>query len=276
LDRVLIVAQDLRIRRILVSIYHHSPSKLIVLRNEQDPRLLKRAITKATNKLKATIGLESNGKPKSFPFLKGIEEKRLDFFDLPKAISKICGTIDDEHKYGREVVVDVSSGNKSIAIAMYLASIVKGIEPTYSIDGIYGDPDCSELLLKQVEEEEKEHTYSWAIERVQRFPRLPITFEPIRYDMLETLLKKEMEVNSMTEWVGSASKSAIMKGIRAAKQLRKLGYVTEKTDGRGYRMSETGKSIVFLRHCFRHGQQKERKENKKRQLARGERNRLWR
>ena len=136
--RVLIVAQGLEYERILAAISLHHPTKLIILRSKKDvsPDLKDRV-----NKIIEGIvdHIESDQGRLTYPWITQIyhDQHRINFFNLTEAISQIDQIIEMEKQAGNTVTVDLSSGNKIIALALFIACTLQEIPMTYCVAGKY-------------------------------------------------------------------------------------------------------------------------------------------
>jgi hypothetical protein len=74
-----------------------------------------------------------------------------DFFSLPDALSVVHSIIQSETEKGNEVALDVSSGTKIMAIAMFLAGQLDHKPVSYCIASKYFIEDISPTMPSQVQ-----------------------------------------------------------------------------------------------------------------------------
>ena len=136
--RVLIVAQGLEYERILAAISLHHPTKLIILRSQKD---VSSDLSKRVNKIIEGVvaHIQSEQVRVTYPWITQIfhTQHRINFFNLTQAISQIDQIIETEKQAGNAVVVDLSSGNKIIALALFIVCTLQEIPMTYCVAGRY-------------------------------------------------------------------------------------------------------------------------------------------
>lgn len=244
--KVLVVCQGLERDRILAAISVHAPSKVIVLRSHKDVTpMLHDEVEMHIKALKKEIFPEKNPRPFPFVYEVDAENYRVDFFDLTKALTEICAIIKKERDRGNEVEVDVSSGNKIVAIALFLASQIFRIPATYCTAGKY----ASMKMRRQRETLPMQIAFSTK-EKVD-LPLLPLTLEDVHFDILK-VLSREGIVPSVTELIEllgrEPNKSEIVSTSRKLEDLGNYGYIAKRRIGRStrVRITHTGKKVASL------------------------------
>jgi len=244
--RTLIVAQGLEYERILAAVNIHSPNKIIVLRSKNDvTQELSTEIEKHTNRVKEYITSERRGL-RLFPFISEIDTSsfKVDFFDISLAVSEILTIIKGELDQGNEVHVDISSGNKIIAISLFLAAQALDVPVTYCTAGKYATMEDSDDSLKQI---------AFSVQKSLNLQKLPLFFRNIDWGLLEKL-STVGEVDSMSKLLSISKKEKTKSNLitisREIDLLEKFRYVTHVFKGRSKRIkiTEAGKSVIdFLK-----------------------------
>jgi hypothetical protein len=233
--KTLIVAQGLERERILAAVSYHSPTKLIILRNTEDVKMVQNQIEHVLSQIKADLNTKSQDGIPLFPLLKEIDDtnERCNFFDLFECIAKIDLLIKREREQGATVVIDVSSGNKIVAIALYIAAALNNVPVTYFIAGKYAE---AEGLAEQ---------YAYSVKGHRNVFTLPLSIKPIHFD----ILKKINSVGGYTESAAALSinrnKKESISIARCLRTLEAMGYVVRL--GKGYKISLEGREVLKLK-----------------------------
>lgn len=238
--RTLIVAQGLEKARIIAAVSIHAPNKIIVLRNTNEiTEKLKKQINDQMEALKKQIlGTKSGIKP--FPFVTTVDvaSHALDFFDVTGSLLVLEKLIASEKKQGNQVFLDVSSGNKTIAIAMFLAAQTAGLGVTYCKASSY--LDSTEQIVRDVKEP-------------IHIPALPLSLQKLDY----AVLRKLSELGSITSISDllrlldkKTDKSSIMSMARTLDELKEYGYVSVRRVGKRKEINITaqGKQVAGVAH----------------------------
>jgi hypothetical protein len=248
--KTLIVAQGLEYDRILAAIHATSASRLVVLRSKLDAN---KQLTEDVDRNLRTLSsrLFPPAAPRLYPFLRTENfdtSRRVDFFDLPAAIVEIDQIIRSEKEARYEVAIDISSGNKVVAVALYLAAQFNRIPVTYCSAGKYS----VQRRKEQVDNTEQDQI-AFSAEKSYDLPTLPLRLDPLHFDVLEKIAKKG-EVASITELVNlvegtrKVEKSDLMRFSRIAEELIDYGYMRRKRSGRVVRLyiTDAGKTVYPL------------------------------
>lgn len=246
--KVLLVCQGLERERILAAISVHAPSKVIVLRSQKDvtPELRKE-VERHIKALKKEIFPEKERSPYPFVYEVDAENYKVDFFDLAEALTDICAIVKKEIDQGNEVAIDVSSGNKIIAIALFLGGQIFRVPITYCTAGKY----ASMKPGKGEKEEVPPMQIAFSAKEKVELPLLPLTLEDIHFDILKVLDKEERvpSVTELIELLGKRpTKSEIVSTSRKLEELANFGYIIKQRIGRSTRIRITvaGKKIASL------------------------------
>jgi hypothetical protein len=234
-EKVLIVAQGLERERILAAVSYHSPTKLIILRNTEDVKVVHEKIESVLGRIKADLSTKSSDGIPLFPLLKDIDDKKekCNFFDLPECLTNVDLLIKREREQGAIVVIDVSSGTKIVAIALYIAAALNNVLVTYFIAGKYAE---AEGLAEQ---------YAYSVRGHRRVLTLPLLLKPIHFDILKKLDSLGGYAESATALSDTKDKKRSISIARLLRTLETMGYVTRL--GKGYKISIEGKEILKLR-----------------------------
>jgi len=242
--RTLIVAQGLEYERILAAVNIHSPNKVIMLRSKKDvtPELSQQ-IEKHISRVKEYIFSERNGL-RLFPFIREVDadSHHIDFFDIPSAMAEIVSIIKNEIAQKNQVSVDISSGNKVVAIALFLASQLLDIPITYCTAGKYASMNNTYDSLKQI---------AFSVQKSLNLQKLPLSLMPVSWDILKRLSQVD-EIGSMSELLllmkREKNKSNLITISRQLELLSNLGYISQAFKGRGkrVRITDSGKSVINL------------------------------
>jgi hypothetical protein len=246
----LIVAQGLEYDRILAAIHATSASRLIVLRSKFD---VNQQLTDDVERNLRTLTsrLFPLGAPRLYPFLRTENfdmTRRVDFFDLPAAIVDIDQIIKAEEEAGYEVTVDISTGNKIVAVALYLAAQFNRVRVTYCSAGKY-----SVQKSKEQADNVEQDQIAFSAERSYDLPTLPLRLDPLHFDVLQKVAKKEevasiTELVSLVEGVKKVQKSDLMRYSRITEELIDYGYVQRKRSGRVVKLyiTDAGRTVYPL------------------------------
>jgi len=251
--RVLIAAQGLERDRILAAISVHSPNRVIILRSKKDVK------TELTSEVERHIQallkeIFPTDRPSPYPFVTkdGVETKEhtVDFFNLSSALAEISSIIDSERRKGNSVSIDISSGNKIVAVALFLAAQLHRVPVTYCAAGWYSTMTKEHPKLSRPTDPEQ---IAFSAEKSFSLPRLPIKLETLPFDLLEKLSSIK-QVSSVTELVQlftgekRPSKSQIVFFSRKLDILLNYGYVEKRRWGRPtvIRITDEGEKVVDL------------------------------
>ena len=246
--KVLVVCQGLERERILAAVSVHAPSKVIILRSHKDvtPKLHDE-VEKHIRALKKEIFPEKEPRPFPFVYELDAENCRVDFFDLAKALTEICVIIKEERDKGNDVEVDISSGNKIAAIALFLAAQIFRIPVTYCTAGKY----ASMRERKEEKEEIPPMEIAFSAKEKVDLPSLPLTLEDVHFDILK-VLSREGGVPSVTELIKllgrEPNKSEIVSTSRKLEELANFRYIDKRRIGRStkIRITPMGEKIASL------------------------------
>lgn len=246
--KVLIVSQGLERERILAAISVHAPSKVIILRSHKDvtPELHKE-VEAHIKAIENEIFPEKGRSP--FPFVNEVDTKKckVDFFDLSKALTEVCSVVKKEIEKGNDVAIDVSSGNKIVAIVLFLTAQIFRIPVTYCTAGRYASMRSS----KKEKEEVPPMEIAFSAREKVDLPLLPLTLQDVHFDILRVLAQKERipSVTELIELLGKKpTKSEIVSTSRKLEELANFGYIIKRRIGRSTRIRITlaGKKIAAL------------------------------
>lgn len=254
MKRTLIVAQGLERERIMAAVSLHSPNKLLILRSKKDvTEELKRHIDRHILILKNEL-LPKKGKINPYPFLLEIDDqKKVDFFDLPSAISEIDLIVRNEISDGKDIAVDISSGNKIINIALFIVAQRYGLRVTYCAAGRYAS--MKENIFSEETDLEQ---IAFSVKENYEIPRIPINIEPIPLEILKALKNLNGRVESILDLakklypsknIGKREHISISRKIDV---LLEYGYISKRKRGRKYIISLTnsGEKILSLQNIF--------------------------
>jgi hypothetical protein len=255
--KTLIVAQGLEIERILAAIYKHSPNKVIILRSEKD---VSNRLTEIIERMIQRLKHQIFSKGVDFPIYPGLTEidaetHRIDFFDLAEAFADINAIIQEEKKRGNEVVLDISSGNKIVAIAMFLAGQVNSLIITYCVASAYSAEIIGSMLPK-----EKPVTYQQiasSSDKSLKIPPLPLRLKQVNLDLLNVLEAMGGKANSVTDLIKHWKNKEVPSKAELVSTTRELqicaGYnyvIIRRRPGKrevAIELTEEGRSILSLR-----------------------------
>lgn len=251
-DRVLIVAQGLEYERILAAISIHHPTKLIILRSEQDASInLRKRVNKIVDGIVKHI--QSPQGRLMYPFITQIHHNKyhINFFNLTKAISQIDRIIETEKQAGNTIAADLSSGNKIIAIALYICCTLRGIQSTYCVAGKYA-PGIQEHKPGEVSDLRAE-SISFSVTTHEELSELPLKVSKVPFEILKKVIDQKGEINSIKTLAEllkgeSVSQSDIVKVSRHVETLEELGYVQRQRKGRkvAIKVTQKGQAVVDL------------------------------
>jgi DNA-binding MarR family transcriptional regulator len=250
MKKSLIVAQGLEYERTLAAIHATSASRLLVLRSKKDVNEeltedIERNLHTLTSRLFPSEGA------RLYPFLKREDfdtTRKVSFFDLTAAIVEIDQIIKSERAARYEVTVDISTGNKMVAVALYLAAQLNKVPVTYCSARYYS----SQRKRGQTPTSEQDQIAFSAAESYE-LPSLPLRLDPLHFDVLERVAKIG-EVASITELVNlvegemDVKKSDLMRFSRIADELIDYGYMKRKRSGRAVelRITDAGRAVYPL------------------------------
>lgn len=251
-DRVLIVAQGLEYERILAAISIHHPTKLIILRSEQDASInLRKRVNKIVDGIVKHI--QSRQGQLTYPFITQIHHNKyhIDFFNLTKAISQIDRIIETEKQTGNTITADLSSGNKIIALALYIVCTLHGVQTTYCVAGKYApgiqEPEPGEIRDLRAE------SISFSVTKHEELPELPLAVSKVPFEIMKKIINQKGEIGSIKTLAEllkgeSVSQSDIVKVSRHIETLEGLGYVQRQRKGRNVaiKVTEKGQAVVDL------------------------------
>lgn len=234
-EKVLIIAQGLERERILAAVSYHSPTKLIILRNTEDVKAVHDKIEIVLKQIKADLSTTSSDGIPLFPLLKDIEcgKEKCSFFDLSECITKVDSLIKRERERGATTVVDISSGTKIVATALYIAAALNNVPVTYFIAGRYAE---AEGLPEQ---------YAYSVRGHRRVLTLPLLIKPIPFDVLEKLDSVGGYAESAVALTDTKDKKKSISIARYLRTLETMGYVIRL--GKGYKITSDGKEVLKLK-----------------------------
>lgn len=247
--RTLIVAQGLERRRILAAISIHAPNKVIVLRNTNDvTSRVREDVQVHMGLLKGELSPKRGFKPYPFVFKVDIENYKTDFFDIVRAFSDINKLIDEEKRKKNEVVIDLSTGNKTITMALFLAAQTNKLKSTYCKAGKYFSK--TQAKGKQTKPAEIAHSAKEPVE----VPQFPLYLEDLPYNLLAKLvdLKKVSSISELLKEMGQKPvKSNILSLSRKLDILAEHNYIKLSRLGKRkeIEITELGKQISLLKQA---------------------------
>ncbi|MBN3037380.1 MAG: hypothetical protein JW834_02950 [Candidatus Diapherotrites archaeon] len=234
--RTLIVAQGLETNRTLAAVSINAPNKVIIIRNTNEvSKKLERDVEKHVQRIKQALTKKSGFNP--YPFVFEVTEIHVDFFDVPAAFAAISKTIFGEKANGHEVFADISSGNKTVATALFLACQVNHAPVTYCKAAEYlnaGDQEIAAIAKEPV-----------------FIPPLPIQLEELDWESLSKI-SDSGSVESLSQLLKSlnreTTKSELLSISRKIDRLAEFGYVEYKRRGKKKEVSITpsGRSVARL------------------------------
>ena len=254
--RVLIVAQGLEFERILAAISLHHPTKLIILRSLED---VSAELRDRVNKIIEGIvdHIRSDQGRLTYPWVTDIQFDKhyINFFNISEALAQIDQIIDEEKQDNNTVTVDLSSGNKIAALALYISSMLHGIQATYCVAGKYAPSIQSEELDSQEFSTPRARSLAFSVTRHELLPGLPLEISKVPFRTLQTIIEQGGELSSikaLTELLKgpgtSIEQSDIVKVSRQVETLEGFGYVHRQRIGRkvSVRVTDKGFSVVEL------------------------------
>ena|GEM_PF-2693026 len=246
--KTLLVAQGLERARIHAAISIHAPNKVIVLRNNNDVNeRVAKDVEEHMQLLKEELLDSKNGfKPYPFVFEVDISTHNTDFFDMTQALVDINRLLKEEDSAGNEVAIDISTGSKTISMALFLAGQLSKIKTTYckaahyTLDKTKHTPSGSSLT----------EIVSSAKEPV-KVPNFPIYLADLPYEILVHLgkTKKVESISHLLRLLGrNTDKSNIISLSRKLDLMDEHGYVTISRKGKykEIKITELGKQIAKL------------------------------
>ncbi len=262
-QRTLLIAHGLEMDRLLAGLYLHSPSRMVIVRSRGDASEgLTAQVDKVISEFRAL--LSSDFGQKVYPFLDPAQiiEHRVDFFSVPAAFAGISELVQDEIRAGREVQIDVSSGNKIAAIALFLAGQRYNLYTTYSTPWGYDVgklPTDSRGISERWEDVQAVVAHS--IRDYVVIPRLPIRIEEVDYRTLAmicdagpegtslTALAKKLSENPHEATIGKAD---LVRISRVCDALEEWGYIDRFRRGREVRLVATasGRDVLPMHQAY--------------------------
>ncbi len=258
MKKTLIVAQGLEYERILAAIHASSASRLIFLRSKKDVTSeltedVERNLSTLTNRL------FPSERTRLYALLKREDfdtTRKVNFFDLAAAIVEIDQIIKTEKSAGYEVVVDISTGNKIVAVALYLAGQFNRVPVTYCSARYYS-------VQKKRGEDFEQDQIAFSAAESYVLPLLPLKLDHLHFNVLKEIARKG-EINSITDLVSlfegekRVDKSDLMKYSRIADELVDYGYIQRKRSGRviELRVTDAGRAVYPLGELMSSGKRK--------------------
>jgi len=257
LVRTLILAQGLELDRLLAAVNKHGANRILIIRNTKDlTEKLGDIIQKLIADLEEILFSEKDGF-KPFPSVTEVDSKsyRTDFFNLPEAISSVYSLVQEELKKGNDVAIDISSGTKIMAVAMFLAAQFSGIPVSYCIASKYSIEDTPITMPKRAQ-------IAASSGRAYDIPLFPLQLIPVSIDLLEQLAETPTKgVSSVTDLLKNkqqttrtASRSALVSTTRKLGILEYYQYIKrshppgqKKTS---IKLTPQGEKIIALKHLF--------------------------
>ncbi len=189
---------------------------------------------------------------KAYPFVVEVvaNKYRVDFFDVVKAIVDIDIIINEETKNGNEIAVDISSGNKIISIALFIAAQINKLPVTYCKAGGYAP--LKRDKNKRIKEKARPDEIAFSVKGKVDIPLLPLVIKKLPYDILESLseIKYSSSISDLIRKMGKEdTKSEILSTSRKIEELEKYGYVIVNRAGvkKELRITDEGMMAASLR-----------------------------
>jgi len=249
--RTLIVAQGLERARIIAAVSIHAPNKVLVIRNNNDVNeTLTEDVENHMNLLKNELLTSKDGfKPYPFVFEVDISTHYTDFFDLTTALVDIDKIIKKELAAENEVCADLSTGSKTISMALFLATQLNKVRSTYCKASKYINLNKPQSMY-DVEGASLTEIVTSAKEPVH-IPNFPIHLADLPYNILSELSKLN-SVNSISDLLRHLKepidKSHILSLSRKLDIMEEYGYITMKREGKSKKImiTQLGKQISKL------------------------------
>ncbi len=211
----LFIAQGLEEDRILAAIFHHLPTKVVIIRNRSD---VSDKLTKEVERIISRVKKEARRLPSSPTW----EEIWVDFFSPIEALIIIHSAMSKEE----DVRVDISSGNKVVSTVMYVLASDLGADVTYSTASEYG----------------KTPTYG----RLVALPRLPLDLGiDLEFLSILTSRRRWESLSELAEaFLGRSDKASVISVSRKLEPISELGLVRVRRKGKRKIVEvKAGKSI---------------------------------
>jgi len=216
--RTLILAQGLELERLWAAVNKHRADKIIIIRNTHDltdnlREIIEKLVECFENDLKLLPGIVE------------VDSKtyRTNFFSLPEATSLVHSVIQKEMKMGNEVTVDISSGTKIMALALFLAGQFNAVPISYCIASRYFVEDIPAVIPQRAQ-------IAKSSEKSYDVPRLPMQLNPVSFAILEQLAnapaRTVSSVKQLASRVYQKSEDEVTRGERGVitGELKKLEY----------------------------------------------------
>ncbi len=249
-QRTLLIAHGLEMDRLLAGLYLHSPTRMVIIRSRGDAsEELTIQVDKVISGFREFLG--SDVGQKIYPFLDPaqITEHRVDFFSVPAAFAEISELAKVEIRGGREVRIDVSSGNKIAAIALFLVGQQYNLYTTYSTPRGYDVgklPSDSKGISARLEDIQAVVAHS--IRDYVVIPRLPLRIEQVDFRVLAAINDAGPEGISLTGLARKlgdnyhrprSAKAELVRLSRVCDALVEWGYINRFRGGREVRIVAT-------------------------------------
>jgi hypothetical protein len=228
---------------------------VIIIRNTRDlTEKLKKIIQKLVDSFEKELLSEKEGF-KPFPSVNEIDSTSYatDFFNLPEATSMVYSLVQKELDSGNDVAIDISSGTKIMAVAMFLAAQFSGVPVSYCIAGKYSVEDMHALVPQRTQ-------IAASSGKAYDIPRFPLKLIRISFDLLEQLASAPAkEASSITDLVcknkqrapKSASRSELMSATRELDTLEYYEYVKRSRPpgqkNTSIKLTKDGEKIIGLK-----------------------------
>jgi uncharacterized protein YuzE len=255
LTRTLILAQGLELARLFAAVNKHGANRVIIIRNTCDlTEKLREIIQKLVDSFEKELLSEKDGF-KPFPSVSEIDSKSYatDFFNLPEATSMIYSLVQKELELGNDVAIDISSGTKIMAIAMFLAAQFSGTPVSYCIAGRYSVEDTPIMIPQRAQ-------IAASSGKAYDIPRFPLKLIRVSFNLLEQLAgTPTKEVSSITDLVcknkqrttRTVSRSELMSATRELDTLEYYEYVKRSRPpgqkNTSVKLTKDGEKIIALR-----------------------------
>ena len=258
MTKTLILAQGLELDRLLAAVNKHGANRILIIRNKRDlTEKLKEIIQRLLEHFERELFSEKDGF-RPFPSVIEMDSKsyETDFFNLPEATSLVYSVVQKELKMGNDVAIDVSSGTKIMAIAMFLAAQFSGVPVSYCIASRYSVEETPITIPKRAQ-------IAASSGKAYDVPRFPLKLIPVSFGILEQLKNMPTKgVSSVSDLVckkkqrtaGAASKSEIVSTTRELETLEYYEYVKRShppgQKRTSVKLTQEGEKIIPLKSLF--------------------------
>lgn len=248
--KLLVMCAGLECDAMISAIKRTLPTRIIIIHlkkhaHESIGKQVDDAIKKVrdeSSKIARTLGIDEK---------QYIEDLAIASIDsIPETFATVYNILRKFQKDGWDIIVDITSGPRVVAIPLYIASSLLGIEVTYTVP-------LKKYIGKLREDEDLGLAY-WII-----LDPLPLNLTKANYAVLDALLKMGGKA-SLTEIVRKlqgknkgekVEKKELMATLRDIRTLMAYGYIREcvssKTSRKEYELTPQGKKMACLAAIIR-------------------------